>query len=74
MESLLAQLTRKQRGRLRVVTVDADSSRPLADAFAVADIPTLVLLRETFATAKRWKRLRRRATIEPTDLGGQSCG
>jgi thioredoxin-like negative regulator of GroEL len=46
MESLLAQLTRKQRGRLRVVTVDADSSRPLADAFAVADIPTLVLLRE----------------------------
>jgi thioredoxin-like negative regulator of GroEL len=46
MESLLAQLTRKERGRLTVVTVDADASRALADALGVADIPTLVLLRE----------------------------
>ena len=46
MESLLAQLTRKERGRLTVVTVDADASRALADALGVADIPTLILLRD----------------------------
>jgi thioredoxin-like negative regulator of GroEL len=46
MESLLAQVTRKERGRLRVVTVDADVSRALPDALGVARIPTLVLLCE----------------------------
>jgi thioredoxin-like negative regulator of GroEL len=45
MESVLAQLARKERGRLRIVPVDADRSPGLADALAVAEIPTLLLLR-----------------------------
>jgi thioredoxin-like negative regulator of GroEL len=45
MESVLAQLARKERGRLRVVPVDADSSPELAEALAVAEIPTLLLVR-----------------------------
>ena len=44
MESLLTMLARKERGRLKVVTVDVDASQALADAFAIVDIPTLVLL------------------------------
>jgi thioredoxin-like negative regulator of GroEL len=45
MESVLAQLARKERDRLRVVAVDADRSPELAECFAVGEIPTLVLLR-----------------------------
>jgi thioredoxin-like negative regulator of GroEL len=45
MESVLAQLARKERDRLRVVTLDADRSPELAEAYAVREIPTLVLLR-----------------------------
>jgi thioredoxin-like negative regulator of GroEL len=44
MESVLAQLARKERDRLRVVTVDADRSPELAESFAVDEIPTLVLV------------------------------
>jgi thioredoxin-like negative regulator of GroEL len=45
MESVLAQLARKERDGLRVVTLDADRSPELAEAYAVREIPTLVLLR-----------------------------
>jgi thioredoxin-like negative regulator of GroEL len=41
MESLLAQLARKERERLRVSRVDAEESAQLA---GIAEIPTLVLL------------------------------
>jgi thioredoxin-like negative regulator of GroEL len=44
MESLLAQLARKERGRLRVSRVDAESSEKLAATLGVTEIPTLVLL------------------------------
>ena len=44
MESLLAQLARKERDRLRVSRVDADASAKLAEQLAVSEIPTLVLL------------------------------
>jgi thioredoxin-like negative regulator of GroEL len=44
MESLLTVRARRERGRLRIVTVDVDAFRALAEAFAIADLPTLVLL------------------------------
>lgn len=44
MESLLAQLARKERGRLRVSRVDAEESAKLAEKLGVSEIPTLVLL------------------------------
>ena len=43
MESLLTALARKERGRLKVVTVDVDASQALTAAFAISSIPTLVL-------------------------------
>jgi thioredoxin-like negative regulator of GroEL len=45
MESLLAHIARKERHRLRVIQVDVDERRDLADRLAVADAPTLVLMR-----------------------------
>jgi thioredoxin-like negative regulator of GroEL len=52
MESLLAVIGRRERGRLRVVPVDADASRALADALGVTEIPTLVLLRDRREVAR----------------------
>jgi thioredoxin-like negative regulator of GroEL len=52
MESLLAVIERRERGKLRVVPVDADASRALADAFGVTELPTLVLLRDRRAVAR----------------------
>jgi thioredoxin-like negative regulator of GroEL len=45
MESLLAHIARKERHRLRVVQVDVDERRDVAEKLSVADAPTLVLLR-----------------------------
>jgi thioredoxin-like negative regulator of GroEL len=44
MESLLAQLARKERERLRVSRVDSERVAKLAQRLAVSEIPTLVLL------------------------------
>jgi thioredoxin-like negative regulator of GroEL len=44
MESLLAHLARKERGRLRISRVDADARPKLAERLGVTEIPTLVLL------------------------------
>ena len=44
-ESLLTTLVRKERGRLKLLTVDADASPAFAQALGVADVPTLVLVR-----------------------------
>ena len=44
MESLLSQLARKERERLRVSRVDSDRVAKLAQRLAVNEIPTLVLL------------------------------
>jgi thioredoxin-like negative regulator of GroEL len=63
MESLLAVIERRERGRLRVVPVDADASRALADALGITEIPTLVLLRDRQAVA----RLEGRATGQQVD-------
>ena len=45
MESLIAHVARKERGRLTVVSVDADENTTLAERLAVEEIPTLVLVK-----------------------------
>lgn len=44
MESLLAQLGRKERARLSLSRVDTDETPKLAETLGVTEIPTLVLL------------------------------
>jgi thioredoxin-like negative regulator of GroEL len=45
MESLLAHIARKERHRLRVVQVDVDERRDVAEKLGVEAAPTLVLVR-----------------------------
>jgi thioredoxin 1 len=45
MESLLAHLARKERSRLRVMSVDVDEQTDLAQRFKVSVVPTLVLVK-----------------------------
>ena len=52
MESLLAQLARKERRRLRVTRVDVDERPELAQRFKVRRIPTLVLVKGKRAVAR----------------------
>ena len=44
MESLLAQVARKERERLKVRRVDADRHPRLLSKFAVEEVPSLVLV------------------------------
>jgi len=44
MESLLAQIARKERGGLSVKRVDVDEHPELARRFRVAEVPALVLV------------------------------
>ena len=46
MESLLAHIARKERGRLRVSKVDVDDRPDLAERFRVDQAPSLVLVVE----------------------------
>lgn len=52
MESLLAHIARKERGRLRVIQVDVDDRRDLADRFKIGDAPALVLVKAKRAVAR----------------------
>ena len=52
MESLLAHITRKERHRLRVIQVDVDERRDLAERLDVAEAPTLVLVQDKRAVAR----------------------
>jgi thioredoxin-like negative regulator of GroEL len=45
MESLLAQLARKERHRLQVTRVDVEERPELAKHFKVRKVPTLVLVK-----------------------------
>jgi thioredoxin-like negative regulator of GroEL len=45
MESLLANIARKERHRLRVVQVDVDERSDVAERLGVDAAPTLVLIR-----------------------------
>ena len=44
MESLLAHIARKERGRLRVSKVDVDDRPDLAERFRVDQVPSLALV------------------------------
>jgi putative thioredoxin len=46
MESLLAHIARKERGRLRVSKVDVDDRPDLAARFGVGQVPSLALVVE----------------------------
>ena len=46
MESLLAHVARKERGRLVVKHVDADGHPRLVKKFQVTEVPTLVLVKD----------------------------
>jgi thioredoxin-like negative regulator of GroEL len=46
MESLLAHIARKERGRLRVSKVDVDDRPDLAERFRVENVPSLALVVE----------------------------
>jgi thioredoxin-like negative regulator of GroEL len=52
MESLVAHLARKERGRLRVIQVDVEAAPEVAEKLAVHDVPTLVLLVERKPVAR----------------------
>ena len=52
MDSLVAHLTHKERARLRVVRVDADERRELAERLAVGTVPTLVLVKDKRVVAR----------------------
>jgi thioredoxin-like negative regulator of GroEL len=46
MESLLAHIARKERGRLNVRRVDADARPGLVHKFCIEQVPSLVLVRD----------------------------
>jgi thioredoxin-like negative regulator of GroEL len=46
MESLLAHLARKERGRLRVTRVDVEEKPDVASRLNVETVPTLLLIKE----------------------------
>lgn len=52
MESLLAQLARKERHRLSVRNVDVEEQPEIAERFKVRKVPTLVLVRGRRAVAR----------------------
>ena len=52
MESLLAHVARKQRGRLRIRRVDADRQGRLRQQLRVENVPSLVLVVDRKAVAR----------------------
>ena len=46
MESLLAHLARRERGRLRVTRVDLAATPQVGEQLEVTEVPTLVLLKD----------------------------
>jgi len=58
MESLLAQLARKERHRLSIKSVDVEKEPELAKRFAVRRVPTLILVKGKHAVARLEGRAR----------------
>ena len=52
MDSLLAQLARRERKRLSVARVDVEERPELAERFKVSQVPTLVLVKGKRAVAR----------------------
>jgi thioredoxin 1 len=46
MESLLAHLAHKERGRLRIALIDVTSAPDWVDRLSVTQVPTLILLKD----------------------------
>src|ERR1043166_443651 len=47
MESLLAHLARKERGRLRITRVDVEQKPDVASRLRVETVPTILLIKKT---------------------------
>jgi thioredoxin len=45
MESLVAQLARKQRDRLQIARIDVEENAATARRFRISEVPTLVLVK-----------------------------
>ena len=58
MESLLANLARKERHRLSVARVDIEEKPELAERFKVRRVPTLILVKGRRAVARLEGRAR----------------
>lgn len=52
MESLLAHLARKERERLTVKQVDVEARPELSERFRIAQVPTLVLVKDKQVVAR----------------------
>ena len=52
MESLLAHLARKERARLVVKRVDVEARPELAERFRIAQVPTLILVKDRRVVAR----------------------
>lgn len=52
MESLVAHIARKERGRLRVIQIDVDQRSDLVEKLSVESVPTLVLIVDRKAVAR----------------------
>jgi thioredoxin 1 len=52
MESLLAHLARKERGRLRISKIDIAVSPDWAERFKIAEVPALVLIKDRRPVAR----------------------
>ena len=52
MESLIAHVERKERDRIRIRRVDVDERPDLAERFCVAEVPTLVLVKDRHVVAR----------------------
>ncbi len=52
MESLLAHLARKERSRLRISRIDADSSPEWVERLKIDAIPTLILVKDRRPVAR----------------------
>ena len=52
MDSLLAQLARKERTRVRISRIDAEASPEIAGRLGVSEIPTLVLVTDRGPVAR----------------------
>src|ERR1700745_1599905 len=73
MESLLAHIARKERGRLRVSKVDIDEHPDLAERFRVEQVPALALVVENRVGSRvegRATAPRIEAMLDP-HLGGE---
>lgn len=76
MDSLLAQLARRERHRLKVARVDVEEQPELAKRFKVRKVPTLVLVRGKRAVARLEGRANAAEIDELVDehLGGFETG